>query len=156
MLFQSTPPRRRRHGAYKTVKAISKFQSTPPRRRRPLVGFSSSSSISISIHASAKEATIKKVNTSVSFKFQSTPPRRRRHYLLHFFGCSVSISIHASAKEATLHALFLFSKSFYFNPRLREGGDIQKVIAIKCIYLFQSTPPRRRRQVFILHYGLGL
>ena len=55
----------------------------------------------ISIHASAKEATV--YNGTIDWKkvkFQSTPPRRRRPDFLFF-----------------LHG------HDYFNPRLREGGD---------------------------------
>ena len=33
----------------------------------------------------------------------------------------------------------------HFNPRLREGGDIFSVSVFVINYLFQSTPPRRRR-----------
>ena len=34
----------------------------------------------------------------------------------------ILISIHASAKEAT-NSNYIIRKIFYFNPRLREGGD---------------------------------
>ena len=34
----------------------------------------------------------------------------------------------------------------YFNPRLREGGDVLPSIRKTGGYQFQSTPPRRRRQ----------
>ena len=58
--------------------------------------------ITISIHASAKEATM------VGCIYR------------HFKG----ISIHASAKEATCRRIIcIFIILFYFNPRLREGGD---------------------------------
>ena len=60
---------------------------------------------SISIHASAKEATRIFHRIIYNFKFQSTPPRRRRH--IKFF------------------ATF---KSTNFNPRLREGGDQNNVL----------------------------
>ena len=33
-----------------------------------------------------------------------------------------------------------------FNPRLREGGDCYCAIIFRHNFLFQSTPPRRRRQ----------
>ena len=59
----------------------------------------------ISIHASAKEAT----------------------YGFIFFNSSKAISIHASAKEATLLHILLYLQ-FYFNPRLREGGDPKSLI----------------------------
>ena len=54
----------------------------------------------ISIHASAKEATDTQHST-----------RQKR-----------TISIHASAKEATQYVDKKI-KQYYFNPRLREGGD---------------------------------
>ena len=58
--------------------------------------------VQISIHASAKEATLD----------EQKP-----------FKVVLYISIHASAKEATPH-ICGHSKGDYFNPRLREGGDI--------------------------------
>ena len=36
---------------------------------------------------------------------------------------AVVISIHASAREATTRNTFLQDLFYYFNPRLREGGD---------------------------------
>ena len=98
----------------------------------------------ISIHASAKEATLGSTVVKIYLAFQSTPPRRRRlwgqplsKYILHFNprlregGDSIEelkqyaqgISIHASAKEATIIKYCISIKLFYFNPRLREGGD---------------------------------
>ena len=100
--------------------------------------------LSISIHASAKEATPTKRQSLILTVFQSTPPRRRR---LDLYRMSVdrAISIHASAKEATPDTTAqIFWLKFqstpprrrrpwslatpkklqkYFNPRLREGGD---------------------------------
>ncbi len=55
----------------------------------------------ISIHASAREATRR-----LSMDFNA-----------------VVISIHASAREATTRNTFLQDLFYYFNPRLREGGD---------------------------------
>ena len=78
----------------------------------------------ISIHASAKEATV--YNGTIDWKkvkFQSTPPRRRRPDFLFF-----------------LHG------HDYFNPRLREGGDGNSCTWSTFQKRFQSTPPRRRRQ----------
>ena len=100
----------------------------------------------ISIHASAKEATKNTSGYQLGYQFQSTPPRRRRHldFLLTYF-------------------------LLYFNPRLREGGDLEKYLkfsyhmisihasAKEATYIrvvqvlleleFQSTPPRRRRHI---------
>ena len=99
----------------------------------------------ISIHASAKEATIDYIKPKINVKFQSTPPRRRRP--ASFFSCvtvwlfqstpprrrrlqspqsirkEYKISIHASAKEATGRNSKCLMRDKYFNPRLREGGD---------------------------------
>ena len=82
--------------------------------------------------------------------------------------CDIStISIHASVMEATIFPVCVALHHWYFNPRLREGGDrleqlayIQRVISIHAsareatlsfgfppfALLFQSTPPRGRRQ----------
>ena len=55
------------------------FQSTPPRRRRRRTGGDLTLPTVFSIHASAKEATVKGVIQGVNKQnFQSTPPRRRR------------------------------------------------------------------------------
>ena len=92
-----------------------------------LIGFSSSSSISISIHASAKEATKFSSTYLALIEFQSTPPRRRRREYTVTYDNNKTISIHASAKEATR----------FFCHCSRYGR-------------FQSTPPRRRRPQHIV------
>ena len=56
----------------------------------------------ISIHASAKEATVCHSGNQ---------------------GHRIQISIHASAKEATFLSRCCCGSTLYFNPRLREGGD---------------------------------
>ena len=77
-LFQSTPPRgRRRRGEHAQRRRVE-FQSTPPRGRRRDAKYDTAVAHQISIHASAREAT---VNTSAKDRqrlFQSTPPRGRR------------------------------------------------------------------------------
>ena len=86
--------------------------------------------ITISIHASAKEATFPLYLLWMGKRFQSTPPRRRRQCF------SVS---HVCRK--------------YFNPRLREGGDKRPSLLEMAKNGFQSTPPRRRRR-FLLEQTL--
>ena len=75
-------------------------------------------------------------------------------------------SIHASAKEATQNGRIYDRSRIFFNPRLREGGDLLiRSSFCYCIFsihasakeatsynkwcnsnkCFQSTPPRRRR-----------
>ena len=127
--------------------------------------------ITISIHASAKEATFPLYLLWMGKRFQSTPPRRRRRKPVrcrkpmhcHFnprlreggdvlwillWILWITISIHASAKEATFPLYLLWmGKRFQSTPprRRRQWTD--------CLYSsgqrFQSTPPRRRRPRFI-------
>ena len=85
-----------------SASSMAMFQSTPPRGRRPPDALRIRTLSSVSIHASAWEATV-----------QGTARADR-----------ILVSIHASAWEAT--------------------GSI---IAGICFFLFQSTPPRGRRQM---------
>ena len=104
--FQSTPPHGRRRsqggGIWCSVnpasawEATRAFQSTPPHGRRPGL-YRSSAVTSVSIHASAWEATI---HASGAWEFQSTPPHGRRPVNGHTIAAPVSI--HASAWEATM------------------------------------------------------
>ena len=101
-------------------------------------------SVTFSIHASAKEATLQMNRFPRLSNFQSTPPRRRRP-----------------------HGGKWHEFNQFFNPRLREGGDNPaKLEAFRDLVFsihasakeatqvrnkalrgnaFQSTPPRRRR-----------
>ena len=81
-------------------------------------------SVDISIHASAKEATATMGTTVDKIGFQSTPPRRRRRHCRRTGNRTNLISIHASAKEATSPVGQSGTNFLYFNPRLREGGDV--------------------------------
>ena len=123
--FQSTPPRRRRQlSALPIIKFGSDFnprlreggdattdseyingvvfQSTPPRRRRRAP----------SIQAPKDEAL-----------FQSTPPRRRRlpARLLSFYS---GIFQSTPPRRRRLFICRCKDRTVYFNPRLREGGDL--------------------------------
>ena len=124
------------------------FRNFNPRLREggDLVGGTYSNGSDISIHASAKEATISQfrlgadhtisIHASAKEATNSGADRANRE----------AISIHASAKEATQKNRLKSSCISYFNPRLREGGD---VYARKEVFIhgkFQSTPPRRRRR----------
>ena len=167
-LFQSTPPRGRRHWTVGIAGALTAFQSTPPRgRRRATVSRKGRSRVrfnprlraggdecrltvtacdGVSIHASAREATCP---IDLSFR-------------------AADVSIHASAREATRQLLIPSQQHRSFNPRLRAGGDDGlgagarlDLVSIHAsareatsfvrlpffLRLFQSTPPRGRRRV---------
>ena len=105
----------------------------------------------ISIHASAKEATLDEQKPFKVVLYISIHASAKEATFEHYFQTfSKMISIHASAKEATylspVHHLCLP----YFNPRLREGGDLTLVL-LSVLREFQSTPPRRRRQWLVVY-----
>ncbi len=159
------------------VGARGGFQSTPPRGRRPSWSTRPSRSSSrfnprlraggdvagrdgyqppgdVSIHASAREATIRTRECSAPWLFQSTPPRGRR-------------------RPGTSRACRRRS----FNPRLRAGGDARDEptptdapVSIHASAreatvpvqhagvpsLFQSTPPRGRRPIDFCDHVPGI
>ena len=121
------------------------FQSTPPRRRRHLTAYTYLSNRQISIHASAKEATLIQQCCFVTLQqFQSTPPRRRRLSGVSIAYCNSMISIHASAKEATEKILELAGIddiSIHASAKEATQRAYENLHESK----FQSTPPRRRR-----------
>ena len=57
------------------------------------------------------------------------------------------ISIHAPAKGATLNNSSILSTNFYFNPRSREGSDVDVSVTVIVLSPFQSTLPRRERLI---------
>ncbi len=105
-VFQSTPPRRRRHrGAGKQQHCDESFN---PR-----------------LHAGGDKSS---AAFSRSYQpFQSTPPRRRRPATTWLWFERHGVSIHASTQEATSspgHGLDFY---YCFNPRLHAGGDLGSV-----------------------------
>ena len=129
--FQSTPPHgRRHHGKHHVTRLCESFN---PRLRTG--GDKTEGDVgtpwSVSIHASAREATrnVWKSSTAMS----CFNPRLRT-------GGDV-----ASRREEEAHACF--------NPRLRTGGDALRSAATPRTHWFQSTPPhgrRRQRYDFIM------
>ena len=120
-MFQSTPPRGRR----RIIRAIRGIRGRFNPRLRAGGDFNTvtvDGMITVSIHASAREATC-------STSEQQT---------------GIQVSIHASAREATPEIVVPSSNAFRFNPRLRAGGDLE-ILAIQLVRQFQSTPPRGRR-----------
>ena len=103
----------------------------------------------ISIHASAKEATCRRIICIFIILFYFNPRLREGGDCVEIQKqCMNGISIHASAKEAT-YAVAIDIDYVDFNPRLREGGDLSTMASREWIE-FQSTPPRRRRPQHIV------
>ncbi len=59
----------------------------------------------------------------------------------------IQISIHAPAKGATPGKPERDIRRYYFNPRSREGSDQSATISCSPSSVFQSTLPRRERQI---------
>ena len=94
------------------------FQSTPPRRRRLHDGCLPPAVVDFSIHASAKEATLRVPCTLLLQKF----------------------SIHASAKEATLHTnIFAGINDFQSTPPRRRRPQHIVIPQLSCAYLVSTT-----------------
>ena len=101
--------------------------------------------ITISIHASAKEATFPLYLLWMGKRFQSTPPRRRRQWLVVYTDTSKEFQSTPPRRRRPDFLFFLHGHD-YFNPRLREGGDGNSCTWSTFQKRFQSTPPRRRRR----------
>jgi len=99
------------------------FQSTPPRGGRRIRQLRLSCRLPVSIHAPARGATY---------------PRPRGVEVL-------VVSIHAPARGATRHHWGLQTTPTGFNPRPREGGDVDSLRDQLSAQKFQSTPPRGGR-----------
>ena len=116
-LFQSTLPRRERHGHIQRPGSyLILFQSTLPRRERHEQLRRIYYPIAVSIHAPTKGATCNDPGYADGINmFQSTLPRRER-------------PLPSSCLRRVL---------FSFNPRSHEGSDFRRRID-KCLYLFVS------------------
>ena len=143
--FQSTLPRRKRLKRVVLPEPFLPFQSTLPRRKRqnpssaclrhwydfnPRFREGSDSNtviktdlgVTISIHASAKEATESNYSAALPVLFHSTLPRRKRLALNRFD--HVVTDFNPRFREGSDYmrsqaVVFMFN----FNPRFREGSD---------------------------------
>ena len=121
--FQSTLPRRERQSLLRGIRTLITFQSTLPRRERQKRPHRFDRLREISIHAPAKGATNPAGPIADMCRFQSTLPRRERHAQGHLVvGAKVD-----------------------FNPRSREGSDLDTNTIVLPLPVFQSTLPRRER-----------
>ncbi len=103
----------------------------------------------ISIHASAREATLSFGFPPFALLFQSTPPRGRRQReigLQHRMCSNFNPRLREGGDQELVNAIATNSD---FNPRLREGGDSANDVKAIPASQFQSTPPRGRRHLAI-------
>ena len=172
-MFQSTPPRRGRPKLLRQRLKFVQFQSTPPRRGRQSAACRSL--IRCCFNPRPREGgdtTRRRMFLSGWFQstpprrgrpdgrvkwerhilFQSTPPRRGRPGLIHNIvgGCHGFNPRPREGGDAT--SLCFASLTCCFNPRPREGGDLAPKQHPERLLVFQSTPPRRGRQVHHKHY----
>ena len=142
--FQSTPPRGRRpqiqHRRYRMHyfnprlreggdifkrHRLGQFRYFNPRLREggDLVLWLPALCFAISIHASAREATTIPSITMTAPRFQSTPPRGRRQRVRYLIIDIVTFQ--STPPRGRRHIKVLsYNSAYYFNPRLREGGDV--------------------------------
>jgi len=144
MVFQSTPPRKRRHPLFNPRKDSYQFQSTPPRKRRRSNPPEREVRRLVSIHASAQEATCGPCAMPGGYFVSIHASAQEATDALVGFGLLFVVSIHASAQEATrTHGLHACADVFQSTPprkRRRVRGN-----HARCLSEFQSTPPRKRR-----------
>ncbi len=149
------------------LKPVSRmFRSTPPRGERQPLRWHGLDPDLVSIHAPARGATSCAGTATRLLKFRSTPPRgERRGVALARADGEVSIhapargatpahggrqprrrvSIHAPARGATRPPPIQPGPSSCFDPRPREGSDLQVRNVQDFVLGFRSTPPRGER-----------
>ena len=79
--------------------------------------------------------------------FQSTHPRRVRQLKKYASQIGLDISIHAPARSATFKVYIDIFPKTYFNPRTREGCDLNLPLEFLTSIKFQSTHSRGVRQL---------
>ena len=121
VIFQSTLPRgeRRKRGRFVYQKCYFN-----PRSREGSDGVMNAlmQTLSISIHAPARGATVADLYYIICRGFQSTLPRGERLPLISFVW--LIMDFNPRSREGSDGGLFLFGGNYvYFNPRSREGSD---------------------------------
>ena len=122
--FQSTLPRRERHGV--TVSELSDYYNFNPRSREGSDIFIQHLlyyPFLISIHAPAKGATYFIKETDKTYKISIHAPAKGATDSDFYFQNVSHISIHAPAKGATIKSGGNVLEGLHFNPRSREGSD---------------------------------
>ena len=121
-IFQSTPPRGRRRVHNCFLRSSQDISIHASAREATIDFIKVLDAPAISIHASAREATTGKRSMTGSDSFQSTPPRGRRRLLTLY--SPYDKDFNPRLREGGDMSIFVTNcTKIYFNPRLREGGD---------------------------------
>ena len=154
---------------FRLKEIIQEFQSTLPRRERLKTVYLDRWCNRISIHAPAKGATRAGVGWwfacvyfnprsregsdanggafPISAKtFQSTLPRRERRYKRLRRVWDEVFQSTLPRRERHFRVTFPSESSSNFNPRSREGSDVEIAATVMHAVRFQSTLPRRERR----------
>ncbi len=148
-VFQSTPPRRgRRMGRGRLCALQTCFNPRPREGGDKWVLVEDRRWDRVSIHAPAKGATrAPHPRSTAPCRFQSTPPRRGRPADMGSMPEQVQVSIHAPAKGATAIGAVEAADVVVSIHAPAKGATRQGDLPWRNQFLFQSTPPRRGRQV---------
>ena len=168
--FQSTRPRGARRFILCYLRVSLKFQSTRLRGARryyhglhewDISGFNprasegrdfyrtaNSPTLPVSIHAPARGATVAWMREPLAAVVSIHAPARGATIQGIFMERGWVVSIHAPARGATNYRRRAARKAAArFNPRAREGRDVQ-LDGVNCeIFTFQSTRPRGARRL---------
>ena len=108
----------------------------------------------ISIHAPARGATgYSAAFFTILFQFQSTLPRGERRNKMLYCGKQKSFQSTLPRGERLKKHLTPILIVKYFNPRSREGSDVQSRSTLYRRSIFQSTLPRGERRNKMLYCG---
>ena len=167
--FQSALPRGERPYAVDLSVGNLRFQSALPRGERqqlmPLpylngdfnprsregsdrtINYLCNITITISIRAPARGATVPRSPEQYGWQFQSALPRGERRYGAVGRAYSISISIRAPARGATEVSAIGFSLLTDFNPRSREGSDMAKAVLVMDMPISIRAPARGATEI---------
>ena len=103
--------------------------------------------ITVSIHASARDATSHGHAVSAYGNVSIHASARDATNLMHRAGVGVPVSIHASARDATCRQAAQHRAYTGFNPRVREGRDVsaRHFQINKCVSIHASARDATRR-----------
>ena len=128
------------------------FQSTPPRRRRLRPEYPTGDMIAFQSTPPRRRRLGAYFTINTSHLFQSTPPRRRRHivqclpYACFFF----NPRLREGGDVFPLGSAF---QGLFFNPRLREGGDTNLPL-LSLLYCFFNPRLREGGDLLLFHSAL--